>query len=174
MKHIPRSAGILALLLAGAAPLHAQTGPAALPQGNGLDLLSEACTQCHGLNTIISMRDGAASWRTHVSNMVLRGAQLTAPEIETLVTYLAANFGPGTPPAAAPNATGVVLPNGTGKELVETRCSACHDLERVVSVKHAKGDWHLIVASMIAHGARLTPEESQTITAYLGTQFAEK
>ncbi len=173
MKRPLRPAGIVALLLVGAAPLHAQTGPA-LPQGDGRDLLAAVCTQCHGLSTIMSMRDGAASWRTHVSNMVLRGAQLTAPEIDTLVTYLATNFGPGTPPAAAAKTTDVVLPLGTGKELVETRCSACHDLERVVAVKRGKEDWRVIVTNMIARGAQVTPAESQTITAYLGTQFGEK
>jgi mono/diheme cytochrome c family protein len=173
MKHLLRSTGSVALLLAGAAHLHAQTAPAALPQGNGRDLLASVCTQCHGLNTIMSMRDGAAGWHTYVSNMVLRGAQLTAPEIDTLVTYLAANFGPGMPPAAAAKTTEVALPEGTGKELVETRCSTCHDLERVVSVKRGKEGWRLIVLSMIAHGAQVSPEESQTITAYLGRQFGE-
>jgi mono/diheme cytochrome c family protein len=120
------------------------------------------------------MRDGAAGWHAHVSNMVLRGAQLTTPEIDTLVAYLAENFGPGTPPSAAAKTGKVVLPQGDGKELVETRCSACHDLERVVAVKRGKEDWHLIVTNMIARGARVTPAESQTITAYLGTEFGQK
>jgi len=168
------AAYIIALLLAGAAPIHAQSAPAALPEGNGRELLAVACAQCHGLSTIMSMRDGAASWHDHVSNMVMRGAQLTTPEIDTLVAYLAANFGPGTPPATAAKTTEVVLPQGAGKELVETRCTACHDLERIVAVKRGKEDWHLIVTNMIARGARVTPAESQTITAYLGTQFGEK
>jgi mono/diheme cytochrome c family protein len=174
VKHALRWARIVALLLASATPLHAQNAPAALPPGNGRELLAVACAQCHGLSTIMSMRDGAASWHTHVSNMVLRGAQLTTPEIDTLVTYLATNFGPGTPPATAAKTTEVVLPQGAGKELVETRCAACHGLERVVAVKRGKEGWHLIVTSMIAHGAKVTPEESQAITAYLGTQFGEK
>jgi mono/diheme cytochrome c family protein len=174
VKYAFRSAGIVALLLAGASPLRAQNAPAALPQGNGRELLAVACTQCHGLSTIMSIRDGAVSWHALVSNMVLRGAQLTTPEIDTLVTYLATHFGPGTPPDAGAKTTDVVLPQGAGKELVETRCSACHDLERVVAVKRGKEDWHLIVTSMIAHGARVTPAESQMITAYLGAQFGEK
>jgi len=46
------------------------------------------------LGTIAKIRDGAAGWRLFVSNMVLRGAQLTAG-IDTVVNYLALNLGPG-------------------------------------------------------------------------------
>jgi mono/diheme cytochrome c family protein len=175
MKHFLPSFGLAALLFAVTTPVHGQTTPTVLPKGDGAALLATACSQCHGLSTITAMRDGAAGWHTHVSNMVLRGAQLTAPEIETLVQYLATNFGPGTPPAAsATKATPVVLPDGPGKELVETRCAACHDLERVVSVKRGKEEWHVIVASMVARGAPATPEEAQEITAYLTEKLGEK
>jgi mono/diheme cytochrome c family protein len=100
----------------------------ALPPGEGRDLLATACSQCHPLNVIRSMREGADGWKRHVYNMVTRGAQLNAREADKVVAYLAANFGPTTPAASA---TLVALPGGPGKDLVETRCTACHDLERV-------------------------------------------
>ena len=53
-----------------------------------------------------------------------------------MIAYLAANFGPGAAPAAA---AAVTLPAGPGKELVETRCTVCHDLERVAAVKRHEG-----------------------------------
>jgi cytochrome c5 len=155
--------GAAALLVAAVAPVQAQ-GP--LPQGEGRDLVAVACTQCHALTPIVGVREGAAGWKNHVYNMVLRGAQLRPQEADTVIQYLAANFGPG-----ASQLGKVTLPSGPGKELVETRCATCHDLERVTIVKRYKRDWPPIVANMITRGAVATPEEAHTIATYLAAQF---
>jgi len=139
-----------------------------LPPGEGRDLVALACSQCHYLGTIAKIRDGAAGWRLYVSNMVLRGAQLTGPDIDTVVNYLALNLGPG---ANLPPTKPVALPDGHGKELVETRCALCHDLKRVATVKRHKQDWPNIVANMVARGATATPEEATAITDYLAANF---
>jgi len=165
--------GFAALSLAAAAPLHAQTAPG-LPPGEGRDLVATACTQCHGLNTIMAIRDGSAGWRQFVNYMILKGAQVTERETDTIIQYLTANFGPGSPPAAgAAPATLAPLPSGAGKELVEARCVTCHDLLRVVASKRQKPDWDGIVANMIDRGATATPQERQTIVSYLAAQFGE-
>lgn len=139
-----------------------------LPAGDGRDLVAVACSQCHYLGTIAKIRDGAAGWRTYVNNMVLRGAQLTPAEIDKVVDYLALNLGPG---ANLPPAKPVTLPDGHGKELVETRCGLCHDLERVATVKRDKKAWPVIVNNMVAWGATATPDEAKTMTDYLATNF---
>ena len=150
----------------------ATTGPAraqgALPAGEGRDLMATACSQCHPLNVIRSMREGAEGWKRHVYNMVTRGAQLNAREADLVIAYLAANFGPTTP---AVSATPVALPGGPGKELVEARCTACHDLERVAVVKRQKSEWPALVANMVGRGAVATPDEAQAITTYLAAHF---
>ena len=164
--------GIAALSAVMAAPLHAQAP--ALPPGEGRDLVAVACTQCHGLNTIVQIRDGAGGWRQFVNYMILKGAQMTERETDTVVQYLTANFGPNSPPAAgAAPAALAPLPPGTGKELVEARCVTCHDLLRVVASRRQKTEWDGIVANMINRGATATPVERQTIVAYLATQFGE-
>jgi cytochrome c5 len=140
----------------------------ALPQGEGRDLVAVACTQCHALAPILAGREGPAGWKRHVHNMVLRGAQLSPSESETVIRYLATNFGPG---AAPPGKVAVTLPAGAGKELVETRCTLCHDLERVAVVKRPRQHWPAIVANMVARGATATPEEAGTIATYLAAQF---
>jgi mono/diheme cytochrome c family protein len=144
-------------------------GQGALPPGEGRDLMATACSQCHPLNVIRSMREGAEGWKRHVYNMVTRGAQLNAREADMVVAYLAANFGPTTPAASA---TPVALPGGPGKDLVETRCAACHDLERVASAKRQKSEWLALVANMVGRGAVATPDEVQAITSYLTTNFS--
>jgi mono/diheme cytochrome c family protein len=168
MQRLSLLGALAALCVAAGTPAHAQT-PMALPQGDGRDLVAVACSQCHTLNTILVGREGTAGWKRHVYNMVLRGAQLSPREADTVIQYLTANFGPGTPQPAA--AKSVALPGGAGKELVEARCSTCHDLERVTIVKRQKRDWPFIVGNMVTRGAIATPEEAQQIAAYLVAQF---
>jgi cytochrome c5 len=156
----------LALVTTASPSLSQNANP--LPAGDGRDLVSVACSQCHYLGTIAKIRDGAAGWRVYVNNMVLRGAQLTPAETDTVVNYLALNLGPG---ANLPPAKPVTLPDGHGKDLVETRCGLCHDLERVATVKRQKQAWPVIVNNMVAWGATATPEEAKTITDYLGANF---
>ncbi len=168
MRIAPTSCLAVALIVAAGSADAQSANP--LPQGEGRDLVAVACTQCHGLGTIAKMREGAPGWRTHVNNMVLRGAQLSTGEINTVVDYLALHLGPG---AELPAAKPVALPSGSGKELVETRCNLCHDLERVATIKRHKGDWPRIVANMVSRGATATPEEMQAITGYLIAHFGD-
>jgi cytochrome c5 len=161
---------LAAALIAAASPGRAQQNANQLPPGDGRDIVAVACSQCHYLGTIAKIRDGAAGWRTYVSNMVLRGAQLTPAEVDKVVNYLALNLGPGV---NLPPAKPVSLPDGNGKQLVETRCTLCHDLERVAEVKREKQDWGPIVANMVAWGAPATPDQAKTITEYLATNFGD-
>jgi cytochrome c5 len=157
------------LLLGSLSPCFAQT-PDPLPPGDGHDLVAVACSQCHFLSTIAKIRDGAAGWRLYVNNMVLRGAQLTPAEVDTVVNYLALNLGPGTNlPPAKPE----TLPAGDGRQLVETRCGLCHDLERVVTAQRRKADWPVIVANMVEQGAPVTADESRAISDYLAANFGK-
>jgi cytochrome c5 len=160
--------GLFALaIIAAASPSRAQTANP-LPEGDGRDIVAVACSQCHYLGTIAKIRDGEAGWRMYVSNMVLRGAQLTGPEVDKVVNYLALNMGPG---ARLPPPKPVALPDGAGKNLVETRCMLCHDLERVAAVKRSKQAWPVIVGNMVARGATATPDEARAISDYLAANY---
>ena len=91
---------LLAALTLAAAPAPAQPANP-LPPGDGRDIVASACTQCHPLTVILAMRDGPVGWKRHVYTMVMKGAQLTPHDADTLLAYLDANFGPGQrmPPA---------------------------------------------------------------------------
>ena len=99
-NHASCSSGLVALALASCCspalrPAARNKAPIPLPPGDGRDLVAVACSQCHYLGTIAKIRDGAAGWRIYVSNMVLRGAQLTPAEVDKVVNYLSINLGPG-------------------------------------------------------------------------------
>jgi cytochrome c5 len=156
--------------IAAASPSRAQQNANPLPAGDGSELVAVACPQCHYLGTIAKIRNGPAGWRIFVNNMVLRGAQLNPSEVDKVVDYLARNLGPGID---LPPAKPVALPDGHGKQLVETHCALCHDLERVATVKRSRQAWAPIVASMIAWGAPGTPDEAKAMTDYLAANFGD-
>ena len=169
MRRLIHSAAVAALCLA-AVPAAAQQAANALPPGDGRDLVAVACTQCHALTVILAMRDGPIGWKRHVHHMVMRGAQLNARETDTVLAYLDANFGPGQ---RMPPAKPVALPAGPGKELVEQRCTACHDLERVTAAKREKKEWESVVANMLERFGLQAPDEAQAISAYLTAQYGQ-
>jgi cytochrome c5 len=161
--------GSVAFLLAASATLHAQA-PGGLPAGEGRDLVASVCTQCHGLSTIMAVHDGPAGWRQFVNYMIMKGAPVREGETDAIVQYLATAFGPATQPPPSP-ASLAALPAGPGKELIETRCVACHDLTRITIAKRQKAEWDGIVANMVNRGAAATAQEQQAIVGYLAAQF---
>ena len=166
MRRLVVSRLVAALLLASA-PASAQ--PASpLPPGDGRDIVASACTQCHPLTVILAMRDGPVGWKRHVDTMVMKGAQLTPHDADTLLAYLDANFGPGQ---RMPPAKPVALPDGPGKQLVEQRCTLCHDLERVTATKRDKGEWDGVAVNMLQRLGLDAPDEAHAIAAYLAAQF---
>jgi len=67
------------------------------------------------------------------------------------------------------------LPNGKGKDVVETVCAGCHDLSPITeSVGGSHDDWDMVVQSMIAMGATIKPEQIPLITDYLAQNFPPK
>lgn len=163
---------VLSVVLLGfalATPARAQAPAASpLPNGEGKDIVATACTQCHGLNTFTPWRENAQAWRNQVYDMVLRGAQIAPTEMDTVVKYLATNFGPGV---NVPKGADVTLTDGQGKEVVEGGCALCHGLDRVVAAKRSKGEWQLIVKRMIFLGAPLDGDQANTVVSYLDSNY---
>ena len=80
----------VAVLSAGAL---AQQSEIKLPEGEGKKLVENICTKCHELDGVVGMKNTKAAWNKVVDEMVGRGAEGTDQEFETIVDYLAKNFG---------------------------------------------------------------------------------
>jgi mono/diheme cytochrome c family protein len=64
-----------------------------LPDGAGKDLVMNVCTQCHTSARIAAKNRTKDEWNAVVDNMAMRGAKATDEEFDTIVAYLAKNFG---------------------------------------------------------------------------------
>lgn len=57
------------------------------------------------------------------------------------------------------------------EELLEARCTACHDLGRVRSAAQTAEQWEATVQRMVSKGARLTEQEFASLVEYLAENY---
>src|SRR5213078_1129955 len=105
-----------------------------LPEGDGKKVLQAACTACHSLDGVVKLHLDKDGWEGLISSMVSNGAQVDQKDFPVLVDYLVKNFGPaGAAKAAGGQAAGDS--DAAAKMILETACTACHDLD-LVSDQH--------------------------------------
>jgi cytochrome c5 len=81
-----------------------------LPDGDGKAIAMENCQACHKLTNLTKAHKDLDDWKDTVQTMIDRGANVPTDQIDTLVQYLAKNFGPkdasaptsATPPTSTP------------------------------------------------------------------------
>jgi cytochrome c5 len=68
----------------------------------------------------------------------------------------------------------VVLPEGTGKAIVQRTCSGtCHGLDAVTGVRRNRAAWTAMVDNMVARGANAKDNETKVIVDYLVKYFGK-
>ncbi len=77
--------------------------------------------------------------------------------------------------SCASSATATTAPAGgstaAGEALLQTRCNVCHSVSRVLNAQKTADAWKATVDRMISYGAQLTPQEEQTLVAYLAQNY---
>jgi cytochrome c5 len=76
-----------------------------LPDGDGKAIATENCQACHKLTNLTKAHKNLDDWKETVQTMIDRGANVPPDKVDTLVQYLAKNFGPkdaSAPGSAAP------------------------------------------------------------------------
>ena len=66
------------------------------------------------------------------------------------------------------------LPEGPGKSAVVKICGECHAVEQAVSMRASEKDWKDVIELMIDRGATGSPEEFNSILAYLAKNYGPK
>jgi len=77
----------------------------------------------------------------------------------------------GTTTTAAPPSTVPPVVTADGKTLLESRCTVCHNLDRVTSSHKTTADWTATVQKMIGKGAKLNAQEQQLVINYLAQTY---
>lgn len=65
-----------------------------LPDGKAKSLIENTCSECHGLDQVVSNPMSSEQWRSTVKSMVKKGATLSPEQIDTVVDYLTVYFSP--------------------------------------------------------------------------------
>lgn len=65
------------------------------------------------------------------------------------------------------------LPEGEGKEIVESTCTLCHGLSAVTNSKLSREDWQDVIDTMISFGAPLKDEQAEIVVEYLADHFGK-
>lgn len=147
-------AGACALVLGGAAgpSTSSLAAQSVLPDAPGRDATVKLCGNCHGAETVASVRLAPEGWRETIARMVAAGAQGTDQELETVFQYLSAQFPVEAQKALDLNsATAVELESVAGllrKEsaaLIAYRekngpCKKVEDLKKVTGLDYKKID----------------------------------
>ena len=116
----PHSAAPAAGSPSAAAPSSGSPGAAAaqppksaeLPDGEGKAIATEFCQDCHKLSNLTASRKTPDDWHDTVQTMMDRGARIPQDKVDTLVAYLAKNFGPkaGAPSSGNGSSDGTSAP----------------------------------------------------------------
>jgi cytochrome c5 len=81
------------------------------------------------------------------------------------------------PPATQAPAGGTQAPAGTSsaaeaEAVLNSKCTQCHDLTRVINAKHDAAGWKQTIDRMInTNGAKVTPEEENLLNPYLASKY---
>jgi cytochrome c5 len=63
------------------------------------------------------------------------------------------------------------LPEGEGKKILQTACTACHSLDGVVKLHLDKDGWEGLVSSMVSNGAQVDSKDMPVLIDYLVKNF---
>lgn len=143
----------MALGVASAQTVTPPDAAASMPDGAGKPIVQRACASCHAVTVVTSKHATQKEWDQVVNLMVSRGAELSDDEIETVIAYLAKNYGPldaksapaadaaAAAPADASAPASVNINHAGAAEIASTLGLADADAEAVVKYRTQHGDF---------------------------------
>jgi cytochrome c5 len=135
--------------------------PAALPEGDGAEVVRSRCLVCHGADLIVSQRLDDAGWGREVDKMIRWGAAVAAVERTRLIAYLARQFAPAPAVSHARAAE--------GEAVFKRACLTCHGADLAQSQHLTLTGWTREVEKMMRWGAKVTDAEKPALAEYLAS-----
>lgn len=78
---------------------------------------------------------------------------------------------PSQPTATAEQTSSYPAPAPNAEQLLNERCTKCHNLDPVKSAKKSKDEWQKTVDRMIGKGTQLTSEEAAVLVEFLSNVY---
>jgi len=129
-----------ALTLAATAAFGAEPSPLA----EGRALFEKNCVTCHSLDRSLSVQSDRAGWEATIKRMIAKGAKLDKAQVDLILGYLSA------------------------KSAFETKCNACHELQRPLTAIKDAEQWKATVQAMAAKKpGHVSEADAGAITLYL-------
>lgn len=69
------------------------------------------------------------------------------------------------------SAQSAILPDGSGKAVVERMCAPCHGLSVVTATRRPQAQWQDVVANMVRRGAQGSSDDVAQVVQYLSSHF---
>lgn len=63
------------------------------------------------------------------------------------------------------------LPAGPGRDILQTRCTTCHETDIIAGQRLSAAGWGRSVDKMVGWGAAVAPAEREPLVAYLAAHF---
>lgn len=123
-----------------------------MPDGSGRTLVLHQCASCHALSVVTSKHSSPSGWEQVVNQMVSRGANLSDDEVDTVIAYLAKNYGPLDQMSDRPigsNAAPVNINKASAQDLESSLGLAKMEAEAIVKYREQHGSfktWHDVAA----------------------------
>jgi competence ComEA-like helix-hairpin-helix protein len=137
---------VAVFLAVGLGSASAQTTPsaAAMPDGAGKPIVQRACSACHAVTVVTSKHASQKEWDQVVNQMVSRGADLTDDEIDTVIEYLAKNYGPldqkATPSTDAAPSSDTAAPPAADTTPVNVNKASAQELESSLGLEKSEAE----------------------------------
>jgi competence protein ComEA len=129
------------MLLTGFIYLVLAANEQGLPAGKGQEIVQQNCAGCHVLKVVTSKRASKQQWSSLVDQMISRGAEVPDEEIETVVDYLAKNFGATAGEKEADRSPPINVNKGTAAELAGALGLSAKEAAAIVAYREQNGNF---------------------------------
>jgi competence ComEA-like helix-hairpin-helix protein len=129
------------MLLTGFIYLILAANEQGLPAGKGQEIVQQNCAGCHVLKVVTSKRASKQQWSTLVDQMISRGAEVPDEEIETVVDYLAKNFGATAGEKDPDRSPPINVNKDTAAELAGALGLSAKDAAAIVAYREQNGNF---------------------------------
>ena len=136
-----------------------------LDENLGRQVVNQKCSKCHTLERVYRAFKSEDGWTSTINRM----ASLDAPNISSFDIKQSIHFLINRQKSVKGEDESK-LNEAIGKTIMETKCTACHELDRIIQARKVKDNWESTVNRMINYSGDselLTKKEQKELIQYL-------